>query len=253
MRFPQPLTAGRFLKREKRFLVHVELDDGRQVIAHTNNTGSMRGCLEEGGRVWLSPATNPQRKLAWTLEIVETTAARAPGRRRGRIKVGVNTALANQLVREAITGGVIAELGGYRNIRAEVSLATGNSRLDFQLVGTGGTGDAGVASDEACAWVEVKNVSLVEDGCALFPDAPTARGRKHLAALATAVAAGDRGVLVFCIQRGDAETLAPADLIDPEYGRLLREVAAAGVEVLPYRAEVGLRGIRLRQPVPLVL
>ena len=247
MRFPQPLTAGRFLKREKRFLVHVELDDGQRVIAHTNNTGSMRGCLEKGGRVWLSPATNPHRKLAWTLEIVETTAARAPGRRRGRIKVGVNTALANHLVHEAITGGVIPELGGYRSIRAEVSPVTGNSRLDFRLVGAGG------ADDDACAWVEVKNVSLVEGGRAFFPDAPTVRGRTHLAALAAAVAAGDRGVLVFCIQRGDAETVAPADLIDPEYGRLLREVAAAGVEVLPYRAEVSLRGIRLRQPVPLIL
>ena len=145
MIFPCALTAGRFLKREKRFLVHVELDDGRQVIAHTNNTGSMRGCLEEGSRVWLSPATQPHRKLAWTLEIVETTAARPPGQRQGRIKVGVNTALANRLVHEAITAGVIAELGGYEGIRAEVSPATGNSRLDFRLTSCSGTGPAAIA------------------------------------------------------------------------------------------------------------
>jgi len=249
VRFDRPLVAGRFLRREKRFLVHAELTDGRRIVAHTNNTGSMKGCLTPGHRLWLSPAANPARKLQWTLEIVEAPSARQPGRRQGLIKVGVNTLLANRLVREAMENGVIGELSGYHHLRSEVQISGSRSRIDFALETEHRTG----AATAAQTWVEVKNVSLVEAGRGLFPDAPTERGRRHLAALAERAAAGDRAVLVFCIQRGDAQSMAPADGIDPHYGRLLREVAAAGVEVLPYRARVTLGSIVLRDRLPLVL
>ena len=219
MDFPAPLVCGRFLRREKRFFIHVRLDDGTDVVAHTNNTGSMRGCLAEGARVWLSPAANPKRKLKWSLEIVEAAAIDSQGRDI-QVMVGVNTILANRLVAEAINAGLIPSLAGFDSLRTEVRFGSRNSRVDILLT----TGDQRV-------WVEVKNVSLVESGHARFPDAPTERGRKHLLELQEMVAAGDRAALIFCIQRGDAITVGPADDIDPEYGHLLRKAAAAHVEI----------------------
>ena len=219
MDFPTPLVRGRFLRREKRFFIHARLDDGTDVVAHTNNTGSMRGCLAEGARVWLSPAANPARKLKWSLEIVEAAAVDGEGRDI-QVMVGVNTILANRLVAEAITNGLIPSLAGFDSLRTEVRYGSRNSRVDLLLT-----------KGEKRVWVEVKNVSLVEGGHARFPDAPTDRGRKHLLELQEMVAAGDRAALVFCIQRGDAVTVGPADDIDPHYGHLLRKAAAAQVEI----------------------
>jgi sugar fermentation stimulation protein A len=236
LEFTAPLVAGRFLQREKRFLIHVALDGGERVVAHTNNTGSMRGCLAPDVPVWLSRADNPRRKLAWTLEIVRAPAPGAP-------LVGVNTQLANRLVHEALAAGLIPSLAGAAEIRSEVAYDDGGSRADFLVTGTGG----------ARTWVEVKNVSLVEQGHALFPDAPTERGRKHLRALMRAVGTGDRAALVFCIQRGDARDVGPADAIDPAYGRLLRRAAAAGIDVYGLRNGVDLAAIAPEKLVPVVL
>jgi len=211
LQYPDPLVRGRFLAREKRFLVHVRLEDGREVVVHTNNTGSMRGCLFPAAPVWLSPARNPARKLAWTLEQVETPAG---------VLVGVNTALANVLVREALEGGLVPGLDDWDRIRPEVRYPAGAGRADFLLSGPAGP-----------TWVEVKNVSWAEDGRARFPDAPTARGRRHLVALMDRVAAGDRAALVFCVQRGDADAVEAAADVDPEYARLLGAARAAGVIV----------------------
>jgi len=233
--FPAPLVSGRFLRREKRFFIYARLDDGTEVVAHTNNTGSMRGCLAEGARVWLSPAANPERKLKWSLEIVEAAAVD----RRGRdiqVMVGVNTILANRLVAEAISGGLIPSLAGFDSLRTEVRYGSRNSRIDILL-----------ASGDQRVWVEVKNVSLVEGGHARFPDSPTERGRKHLLELQEMVAAGDRAALVFCIQRGDAVTVGPADDIDPEYGQLLRKAVEAGVEIVGINAFVDHQSIVLKR------
>lgn len=227
MKFPSPLASGRFLRREKRFFIHAVLDDGREVVAHTNNTGRMTGCLSKGARVWLSPAANPERKLKWSLEIVET-AARVKGGDDLPVLVGVNTALANKLVAEAIGADLIPELADFDSLRTEVPYGSRRSRIDLLL-----------EKNDERVWVEVKNVSLVEDGHARFPDAPSERGRKHLLELEEMAAAGDRAALVFCIQRSDAVSVGPADDIDPEYGRLLRRVAAAGVRVYGVRATVG--------------
>jgi len=234
--FSSPLVAGTLIRREKRFLAYVLLDDGREVVAHTNNSGRMTGCQDPGSRVWLSPADKPGRKLKWTWEIVH---AGPQG-----VAVGINTLMPNHLVEEGVLAGVVAELQGYSMIRREVRYGSERSRIDLLLTDGEGLADA---------WVEVKNVTLVRGVRALFPDAVTTRGRKHLRELAAQVGLGERGVLVFVVQRSDAVEVAPADDIDREYGLELRRAMAAGVEVLAYQAEVSPERIQLVRSIPVVL
>lgn len=233
MQFDQPLTEGILIRRYKRFLADVELGNGRVITVHTPNTGSMLGCCTPGSRVWLSDSANPKRKYRLTWELVESR----PG-----VLVGINTSLANRLAEEAIEAGVIGELQGYRNIRREVRYGRENSRIDLLL-------EDGPASD---CYVEVKNVTLADDGVARFPDAVSQRGTRHLRELEHMVRRGRRGVIVFCIQRADAAEFRPADDIDPEYSGTLRQVMANGVEALAYRADVGERAVRLERPLPVV-
>ncbi len=232
MRLP-PLTPGVLLRRHQRFLAEVRLESGESVTAHTANTGRMSGVAEPGSRVWLSRASNPRRKLPWTWELVEVE---------GGVLVGINTLRANTLVAEAVDAGVIAELRGYPRIRREVPYA-GRHRIDLLLEGEG----------RPPCYVEVKNTTLVEAGVARFPDAVSTRATRHLHALAQMVAQGARAVVVFCVQRGDAETFAPADAIDAVYGQALREVAAEGVEFIAYRAQVSTEAVCLDQALPVVL
>ena len=235
MLFSHPLIEGVLIRRYQRFLADVRLTDGRHVTAHTANTGSMLGCSEPGSRVWLSQATNPARKYPLSWEIVEVATG---------VLVGINTALPNRLVQEAIEGGVARELQGYDRLRGEVVYGAEHSRIDLLLERDG---------DDARCYVEVKNVTAVgDDGVAIFPDAVSARGTKHLRELMTVVAAGHRGVLCFCVQRGDAREVRPADAIDPLYGTTLRQAIAAGVEAIAYRAEISPTGICLRTPLPVV-
>ena len=176
MRFAEPLVEGRLVRRYQRFLADVDTAAGR-VTAHCPNTGSMLGCAEPGMRVWLSPASNPARKLAWTWELVEAL----PG-----VVVGMHTGRSNGLVREAIEAGRVAELAGYAVIRPEVKYGAG-SRIDFLLQGPG----------RPDCYLEVKNVTAaVEGGVGWFPDAVTTRGARHLREMAAMVAAGHRAVLV---------------------------------------------------------
>ncbi len=232
MKFDSPLIEGVLLRRYKRFLADVELPGGRVVTAHSSNTGSMKGCSTPGSRVWLRDSGNPKRKYPLTWEIVEGDDGAL---------VGINTLRANDLVEEAINAGVVAELQGYERIRREVRYGRENSRIDLLLE----------RGDEQ-AWVEVKSVTLARDGVGLFPDAVTRRGQKHLRELADMAAQGQRAVILYCIQRSDINRFAPADAIDPEYGRLLREVMAAGVEALAYRAEISPRQIRLVEKTPVL-
>jgi sugar fermentation stimulation protein A len=235
MQLSLPLLEGRLVRRHKRFLADVELADGRQVTAHCPNTGSMLGCAEPGLRVWLSALDPARRKLPYRWDLVEVA---------GGALVGVNTGLANRLVHEALTAGVIPEIGGYDEVQGEVRFGTEGSRVDLFLTRANGW--------ERC-FVEVKNVTAaVVGGIGLFPDAVSVRGTKHLRELAGVAAQGDRAVLVFCVQRGDVGEVRPADKIDPAYGRTLREAMAAGVEVLAYRARVSLAAIELRDRVPVV-
>lgn len=234
MDFAAPLVTGTLIRREKRFLAYVRLDDGREVVAHTNNSGSMTGCSEPGRVVWLSPADRPARKLKWTWEVVFAGPQNVP--------VGVNTLLPNRLVEEAIEAEQILELQGYESIRREVRYGEERSRIDLLLEGAPGR-----------CWVEVKNVTLVEGERAFFPDAVTARGLKHLRELQAQVRAGDRAALVFTLQRSDAHCVSPADELDPAYGAELRRAADSGVLILAWQADVTRRGIRLARPLPVVL
>jgi len=227
MRFPAPLLEGRLLRRYQRFLADVDTTAGI-LTAHCPNTGSMQGCAEPGMRVWLSPATNPARKLAWTWELVEAL----PG-----VVVGMHTGRSNALVREAIEAGRVPELAGYPTIRPEVKYGEG-SRIDLLLAAPG----------RPDCYVEVKNVTAAVAGrVGYFPDAVTTRGTKHLREMSAMVASGQRAVLVFCVQRGDVDCVRPADHIDPVYGRTLREALAAGVEAIALGATVWPAGIELER------
>jgi sugar fermentation stimulation protein A len=235
MRLPLPLHEGRLLRRYKRFLAEIELVDGRRVTAHCPNTGSLAGCADPGLRVWLSEAHGPGRTLPYRWELVEVASGAL---------VGINTGLANRLVHEALTAGRLPELAGYDEVRGEVRFGGEGSRVDLFLSRANGW--------ERC-FAEVKNVTAaVADGVALFPDAVTARGTKHLRELMGVVGAGDRAVLLFCVQRADAREVRPAEAIDPLYGRTLREAIRAGVEVLAYRADVTLTDLELRDRIPVV-
>lgn len=231
--FPEPLLEGVLLRRHRRFLADVRLLDGTEVTAHVPNTGSMLGVATPGTRVWLSRARDPRRRTAFTWELACSDDGAL---------VGVNTALTNRLAAEAIEGGLIPPLAGYPRLRREVPFGRERSRIDLLL-----EGDAG-----RC-WVEVKSVTLAHQGTALFPDAVTRRGQKHLRELMALAAEGEAAALLFVIQRGDARAFAPAAEIDPDYARLLAAADRAGVTLLAWRCEVSTRAIRIAAPVPVRL
>lgn len=233
MKFESSLVRGTLLRRYKRFLADVELEDGSIVTAHSANTGSMKGCCTPGSAVWLSRSDNPKRKCPYTWELVQA----------GNTIVGINTALPNLLVAEAIAAGRIPELNGFAELRREVAYGEERSRIDILLTHP---------ARPAC-YVEVKNVTLAEMSVARFPDAVSTRGTKHLRELMTVVRAGDRAVIFFCVQRGDVDEVQPADEIDWLYGQTLREAVAAGVEAMAWRAKPTPAGIELLQPLPVVL
>jgi sugar fermentation stimulation protein A len=233
MKFAAPLSEGRLIKRYKRFLADVELSDGQLITAHCPNTGSMLGVCAPGSRVWLSHSSSATRKYAYTWELVEV----------GATLVGINTVLPNRLVEEAIASRRITALKGYHHIKREVRYGNEASRIDLLLTNTAG---------KEC-YVEVKNVTAaVNDGVALFPDAVSERGSKHLRELMHMVQQGHRAVLVFCVQRTDVHEVRPADVIDPVYGRTLREALAGGVEVLAYKATLSCSEISLDRRVPVI-
>ena len=230
MRLP-PLIPGTLVRRYKRFLADIDLEDGTAVTVHCPNSGSMKGCANPGSRVYISRSPNPARKYPFTWELVDADGFWA----------GINTGLPNHLVRDAIENGTVVGLQGYDSIRPEVTYGE-HSRIDLLL-----------ESPWQRCFVEVKNVTLVENGRALFPDAVTSRGQKHLNELMRVVREGDRGVIFFTVQRGDGASVSPADSIDPEYGRLLRLAIKNGVEALAYRALVNPQEIVLTERLPVVV
>lgn len=242
MDFSQPLIEATLIRRHSRFLADVKLPSGKVTTAHTSNTGAMLGCKQPGSKVWLSRSANPKRKYAFTWEIIESQTER------GIVPVGINTMRSNHLVKEAIMDGTISELQGYEVIRTEVKYGEENSRIDLLLEKT----DAADNLTNSC-YVEVKNVTLVENGIAYFPDAVSQRGAKHLRELATMVRQGARAVIFYCIQRADAQELQPADHIDSEYARTFRDSVEEGVEAIAYLADVNHHSIQLTQSVPVTV
>ncbi len=234
MKFSSPLVRVRLIRRYKRFLADVRMPDGEELTIHTPNTGSMKGCAEPGSYIWIRDVANPKRKYRYSWELSEMADGTL---------VGVNTILANHLVREAIDNGVIEALGGYDCLKAEVPYGVERSRIDLLL------------SDDrqGRCYVEVKNVTAREGDMAIFPDAVSARGVKHLRELKEVVAQGHRGVILFCVQRNDVSSFRPAGEIDPHYAETLREVVAAGVEVLAYQAQLTPIGVSLANPLTVVI
>lgn len=226
------LIRGKLIKRYKRFLADVELDDGRQVTAHCANSGRMTGCSQPGRPVYLSYHDNPRRKLKYTWELIRMPDA----------WVGVNTLIPNRLVARTIGCGNLSDLNGYDKVTREVTVDS-HTRLDLKLSAEG----------RRDCYVEVKNCTLVEQGLAMFPDAPTLRGQKHLNTLEDLRKKGARAVIFFLVQRTDAQAFSPADQIDPEYGRLLRRVVKAGVKVLAYDVHIDLAYIAVRRALPIRL
>lgn len=232
------LLPAILLARYKRFLADVRLPDGSEITIHCPNTGSMKNCVLPGSSCWYSVSASKTRKYPQTLELVST-----PG---GHL-AGINTARTNELVDEALRGGVIRELQGYTAIKREVVYGAEKSRIDFLL--------AGHQQDERLCYLEVKNVTLMEaEGQGYFPDAVSERGSKHLRELILMAQQGHRAVLLFCVQHTGISRVSPADHIDPAYGSTLRAAIAAGVEVLAYgaRIEPEQSVIRLDRPLPVI-
>lgn len=214
MRFEPPLRRGRLIRRYKRFFADLELEGIGEVTAHCPNTGSLRGCLVPGAPVLAHHSDDPRRRLAWTWAAVEIDGT----------WVGVWSARAEALVREAIEGGeLLPELAGYPTIQTQVAYGGGRSRIDLLL---------GREGDPRRIYVEVKSTTMrLAPGVAAFPDAVTERGRKHLDDLRGVVLAGHRAALVLVVQRGECPRFAPAEAIDPAWTAALRRAIRAGVEV----------------------
>jgi len=222
-----------FIRRYKRFTVEATAldgsDKGELLLAHTNNTGSMLGLLRPGSTAFLSPAANPNRKLKYTLEALELA---------GNF-VGVNTLTPNRMLKRAWETGAIPEMVGYDYFKSEAKV--GDSRLDGYLSGPEGE-----------LWVECKNVTMVEDDVACFPDAITERGQKHLRELMRLAETGARVALFFLIQRPEGHCFGPADVVDPVYAELFYEALDKGVEAWPYVAHVDENGISLGERLKVV-
>ncbi len=229
MQLPAPLIAGRLLRRYKRFFADVTLADGTVVTAHTPNTGSMLQCAVPGHAVLISATDDPKRKLKYTLELIQVN---------GRW-VDTHTQRTNRIVEEALVNGWVTEFAGYR-VQREYRF--GDSRIDFYLEKAGQK-----------VLLEVKNVTLCADRVARFPDAVTIRGQKHLLELQEALRQGYHSAIFFLVQRSEATSFSPADDIDPEYGRLLREVVASGVEPLAYLTVTSPEENRIGASIPVLL
>ncbi|MBL0941508.1 MAG: DNA/RNA nuclease SfsA [Alphaproteobacteria bacterium] len=225
MKFSKPLIKATLIRRYKRFLADMMLEDGHEVTAHCANPGAMLGIALPGSTAWLSQAPEgSKRKLAYSWEIVETEG----------IKVGINTSLPNLLVAEALEKKLIPDLSAYELVRKEVKYGT-NSRIDFLLEG------AGVAP----CYLEVKNVHLKREQQAQFPDCVTERGTKHLNELARMVENGARAILLYIVQRNDCLGFSIAEDLDPLYAQAAREACNNGVESICYQCNVQLSGIEI--------
>jgi sugar fermentation stimulation protein A len=238
MRFPTPLTRGRLVRRYKRFLADIELDEGGEIVAHCANPGSMIGLAEPGAEVWLSANTNPRAKLDWRWELVRAA---------GGALVGINTARPNRVGAEAIAAGAIPELVGYESLRREVEYGV-NSRIDLLLED----------GDRPPCYVEIKSVTLrrpggAHPGAAEFPDAVTRRGAKHLAELSDVVDTGGRAIMLYLVQRDDCDHFRVAADIDPDYALALVRARRRGVESLCYACRISPEGIELAEALPLAL
>jgi len=228
MRFQTPLIPATLIRRYKRFLADVRLADGREVVAHCPNPGSMMGMKDAGLKIWLEPNNDPKKKLKYGWRLAELPNGHF---------IGVDTAVPNRAVRAALEAGEVNALAAYPTVRPEVKYGE-VSRIDFLLQGAG-------LPD---AYVEVKSVTLMRDqGLAEFPDSVTARGTKHLHELTQMVAQGHRAVMLYLVQRTDCARFTLASDIDPAYAAAYKTATMAGVEVICIGTKITPEGVWLAQ------
>ncbi|WP_428026210.1 DNA/RNA nuclease SfsA [Arcobacter sp.] len=226
MKFDKLYNAS-LVKRYKRFLADIVLENGEEVTAHVPNSGAMTSCIEPNCEVWVSFHDNPKRKLKYTLELTKMDD----------VLICTNTGVANKIAIEAIENGTIKELQGYSSLKPEQKYGV-NSRIDILLEN----------EDEKC-YVEIKSVSLKLSNHLAFPDAVTTRGKKHLDELVSMVKQGHRAVMLYIIQRTDKLPFKIADEIDKKYNDALIEARKKGVEVLVYQSEISKEEIKIKNKV----
>lgn len=232
MKFKSKLIKAKILKRYKRFLSDIELSSGEIICAHVPNTGSMKTCWEPGWTVYLSKSDDPKRKLKYTLELLHN----------GESFISINTSMTNKIVKEALEQGKISEFKKYKTIKPEQKIL--DSRLDFFLTEEG-------LKD---TYIEVKNVTLLgEENRALFPDAVTTRGQKHLKDLIQIAESGKNACMLYLVNRQDVKTFSPAKEIDPAYSNILKEAKLKGVQILAYQTNITTEDISISKQIPVQL
>jgi sugar fermentation stimulation protein A len=220
MNFPSELIPATLIKRYKRFLADVQLEDGTLTTVHCPNPGAMLGLNKPGSRVWISDSGNPTRKLRHTFELLHT----------GKTLVGINTNSANRLAREAMQGGLVPGVDGAAKVTPEQKYGE-NSRIDFLVEAEG----------KPPLFIEVKNVHFLRSrGLHEFPDSPTARGTKHLGELTRQIEMGNRAMMLYLIQRNDGDRFRIAADMDPAYGKAFKVAVEAGVMVAAIRCSISL-------------
>lgn len=239
VKFSQKLNEGKLLKRYKRFFADIQWND-EVVIAHCPNTGSLKSAYEPGQNCLFSASDNPERKLRFTLEMIQSKAG---------AWVGVNTSTPNTIVKEKLKKVITEKPEGFLwshfdEVKPECKISK-ETRLDFALFKT---------DLSRIHYIEVKNVTLADGTAAQFPDAVTERGQKHLRELMRLMDQGHSAEIVYTVQRDDCSVFSPADHIDPEYGRLLREAHAKGLIISPIVVDLHPEGVELSdRRLPVVL
>lgn len=234
MEFTPGLQSARLVKRYKRFLADIVTPEGEALTIHCANTGAMTGCATPGDTVWYSTSASLTRKYPHSWELTHTQQGHW---------ICVNTLRANGLVREALAADRIPELSGYDKIVPEVKYGSENSRIDFLLQ----------ADNRSNCYIEVKSVTLLQQGKGYFPDAVTERGQKHLRELMQIAQSGHRAVLFFAVLHSGIEDVSPARHIDVRYAELLAQAQQSGVELLCYKAQLSPEGINLHSPLTVEL
>ncbi len=228
MNLPKPLISARFLRRLNRFAISVKLRDGQIVTAHLPNSGRLHEVLKEGNKFWLVRRQSANRRTKFDAVLAQDD----------EVLVSVDARLPPKLLLEGIELGVVGDFG--KVVVSQREVRCGDRRLDLKLVN-----DA-----SQVWWVETKSVTLVVDSVALFPDAPTLRGKEHLRLLGELALKGERAAVVFVVQREDAKSFAPNKHDDPEFARVLQEVANLGVKVFAYKCQVKFDSLKISERIP---
>ena len=231
MNFENKLISGLFVKRYKRFFVDIKIKN-QVITAHCPNTGSMYGLLKKGNKVWISKSNNPNRKLKYTLEIIENNKS----------KVGVNTHSSNKIVHDALKNNLIDEFKNLLEIKPETKFGT-NTRFDFLVL-----------KKKDKSFIEVKNVTLCrKKEIAEFPDAVTSRGLKHINELIKASKKNYKIYILYLIQRDDCKSFTIAKDIDPNYANALTKAVKKKLNILCYDCKFSTKGIKLNKKVKIKL